>query len=127
MFRFGGKPMLWLHSPPSNSFHRLRRPSMPLDHLAFDIETIPGKPFATYSESSQQIIQRKIDRQTEYDRDMTFDKFASLNADFGRIICISVGYVHNHELRLKSFCGDDERAILAEFNAVLALINGLFI
>ena len=88
---------------------------MPLDHLAFDIETIPGKPLELYSESARAIIEKKIARGLEYDPEMCFDKFASLNADFGRIICISVGYVHNGRINLKSLCGDDEREILAEF------------
>jgi 3'-5' exonuclease len=100
---------------------------MPLDHLAFDIETIPGKPVELYSEGARAIIDRKIARAAEYDPEMSFEKFASLNADFGRIICISVGYVRNGRINLKSLCGDDERAILEEFNNIIAKVKGIFI
>jgi len=48
---------------------------------------------------------------------------AGIYSEFGRIICISVGYMKEKDpyaLRLKSFYGDDEKLILTEFSALLA-------
>lgn len=49
---------------------------------------------------------------------------AGIYAEFGKIVCISVGIVrktdgNQHALRLKSFAGDDEYALLADFSAML--------
>ena len=40
-------------------------------------------------------------------------------AEFGKIICISVGFFSNEILRLKSFFGDDEKQLLTEFNEMM--------
>ncbi len=39
---------------------------------------------------------------------------AALNAEWGKVVCISVGYIHNEELHIKSFTGE-EKDILIEF------------
>jgi hypothetical protein len=44
---------------------------------------------------------------------------AGIYAEFGKIVCISVGYMHNREFRLKSFYGDDEIELLKEFAEML--------
>ena len=48
---------------------------------------------------------------------------AGIYAEFGKIICISVGYLVQegtaHHLRKKSFYGDDERVLLEEFAELL--------
>lgn len=44
---------------------------------------------------------------------------AGIYAEFGKIICISVGYMYNREFRLKSFFGDDEQILLREFANML--------
>lgn len=98
-----------------------------LDHLALDIETIPCKALADYSESAQEQLTRRIARAAESDPDMSYEKFASLNGDLGRIICISVGFVNGSKIRTKSFSGEDERAILMDFNELMARVEGQFI
>ena len=44
-------------------------------------------------------------------------------AEFGKIICISVGYIHEgsfgEQIRLKSFYNDDEEVLLLEFVKLL--------
>ncbi|MBC8145857.1 MAG: ribonuclease H-like domain-containing protein [bacterium] len=97
------------------------------DHLALDIETIPAKPLSEYSEATQQQLERRIAKATEYDPDMSYEKFASLNGDLGRIVCLSVGYVKDEKIRTKSFCGEDEHAILMDFNEVMGRVSGPFI
>ncbi len=49
---------------------------------------------------------------TLYDR-------AGIYAEFGKIVCISVGYIRDKHLRIKSFFGHDEKAILEEFADLL--------
>ncbi len=44
---------------------------------------------------------------------------AGIYAEFGRIICISVGYLKNGNFRIKSFFGDDEYELLKEFTELL--------
>lgn len=50
---------------------------------------------------------------------------AAILAEFGRVVCISIGYIVRGEetsqdaLRLKSFAGSDEVAILTEFNELM--------
>jgi 3'-5' exonuclease len=98
-----------------------------LAHLALDIETVPCKPLTDYSESAQEQLRRRITRAAESDPDMSYEKFASLNGDLGKIICISVGYVNDGRIRTKSFCGEDERALLIDFNELMGQVEGPFI
>tara|TARA_R110002167_G_scaffold331706_1_gene538405 strand:- start:56557 stop:57465 length:909 start_codon:yes stop_codon:yes gene_type:complete len=45
---------------------------------------------------------------------------STLFAEYGRIVCITIGLVRGGKLRLKSFTGDhDEKALLEEFNDML--------
>jgi len=44
---------------------------------------------------------------------------AGIYAEFGKIICISVGYLKNGNFRIKSFFGDDEYELLKEFAELL--------
>lgn len=45
---------------------------------------------------------------------------AGIYAEFGKIICISVGYLNNSRLRLKSYFGNNEKNILEDFAALLS-------
>jgi hypothetical protein len=98
-----------------------------IDHLALDIETVPCKALEDYSPAAQEQLRRKIARAAESDPEMTYEKFASLNGDLGKIICISIGSIVNGRIHTKSFCGEDERAILMDFNEVMGRVDGLFI
>lgn len=97
------------------------------DHLALDIETVPDKDLSKYSKAIQEKIREKIDRQKERNPDFDFQYFASTHGDFGKIICISMGYIQGEKIRLKSLYGEDEYAILEGFNQVAATVNGIFI
>ncbi len=44
---------------------------------------------------------------------------AGIYAEFGRIICISVGFVRGEELKIKSFYADSEKDLLNEFALLL--------
>lgn len=53
-------------------------------------------------------------------RDLYDDK-AAIYAEFGKIICISIGYIHpsSGEFRIKSFAHHDEAILLQEFTALI--------
>ena len=99
---------------------------IPIDKVLFlDIETVPQYPlYSELSETEQKLYSQKtkglqkegITAEDLYER-------AGIWAEFGKIICISVGYIHNSSLgkqiRLKSFYGDDEEALLREFSSLL--------
>ncbi|MFA6949467.1 MAG: 3'-5' exonuclease [Lentimicrobiaceae bacterium] len=44
---------------------------------------------------------------------------AGIYAEFGKIVCISVGYLNNQQLRIKSFASHDEATILNELAELL--------
>ena len=101
---------------------------MLIDHLALDIETVPMKALSEYSSAIQDKVSEKISRQQERNPDYDYDYFASIHGDFGKIICISLGYVNNdNEIRLKSLAGDKEEEILKEFNDIISGHRGIFI
>ena len=93
--------------------------------LFLDIETVPEvELFADLSEEKQELYALK----TQYQRkdEINVEDFyhrAGIWAEFGKIICISVGYfVENdgeNQLRITSFSSDDETVILADFKKLL--------
>jgi uncharacterized protein YprB with RNaseH-like and TPR domain len=95
------------------------------DILFLDIETVPQKE--SWKELSKE-MQALYEKKTQYQRkeEFTAEEFyvrAGIWAEFGKIICISVGYFvdvkERKQLRLTSFFGDDEHALLIEFKALL--------
>jgi uncharacterized protein YprB with RNaseH-like and TPR domain len=95
------------------------------DILFLDIETVPQKE--SWKELSKE-MQALYEKKTQYQRkeEFTAEEFyvrAGIWAEFGKIICISVGYFvdvkERKQLRLTSFFGDDEHALLIDFKALL--------
>lgn len=93
--------------------------------LFLDIETVPET--ATFDELSAE-KQELFGLKTKYQRkeDFTLEEFynrAGIWAEFGKIICISVGffseYGTNRVFRVKSFYGDDEHQLLIDFKGLL--------
>ena len=93
--------------------------------LFLDIETVPEKEnWNQVSETTQKLFGQK----TAYQRKekTTVEEFyerAGIWAEFGKIVCISVGYFTadktEKQLRIKSFYGDDEKVLLQEFKGLL--------
>lgn len=94
--------------------------------LFLDIETVPEvENFSELSEEKQELFSQK----TAYQRkdEVTSDEFyerAGIWAEFGKIVCISVGYFvnfnsKNRTFRVTSFFGDDEVVILYGFKKLL--------
>jgi uncharacterized protein YprB with RNaseH-like and TPR domain len=97
--------------------------------LFLDIETVPCA--ASYDElpiGLQPFWDHKaaiIDREGTATPDELFDR-AGIYAEFGRIVCISVGYIHEHEgkmhMHIKSFASVDEKELLEKFAHLLQTI-----
>jgi len=103
-------------------------PNISLDQLLLlDIETTPGvSSFDQLPERMKSLWLDKIAKTApeSADGEEAYSDRAGLYAEFGKIVCISVGffYVENnrYQLRMKSFCDDDEKVVL---NSFLELIN----
>ncbi|MFO7723047.1 MAG: 3'-5' exonuclease [Bacteroidales bacterium] len=95
------------------------------DILFLDIETVPQ--YSSYSEmpeNLQQLWNKKAERLQPYGQEplSAEDLYhrAGIYAEFGKIVCISVGIVVNqHEIRLKSFWGEDEYELLIQFASLI--------
>lgn len=94
----------------------------PEDLLYLDIETVAQYPtYQDVPESMQQFWNKKATKHTtdELSASEVYD-CAGIYAEFGRIICISVGRIVQQKgermYKVKSYCQDDERLLLQEFN-----------
>ena len=101
--------------------------SVHLDTILFlDIETVSQKAdFSELQDETKSLWEKKAHRLIE-DGQSIHDSYkkAGIFAEFGKIICISVGIIKTVEktrtLRIKSFYGDDEKKLLTDFNALVA-------
>ena len=100
--------------------------------LFLDIETVSGK--ASFNElddtfkslwklKCRQIL-RDYDAEVEEEQaSLLYKQRAAIYAEYGKIVVISVGFLAKEDgkqiLRLKSFKGDDEKALLEEFSQLL--------
>ncbi|MGS0747905.1 3'-5' exonuclease [Halpernia sp. GG3] len=90
--------------------------------LFLDIETVPNHPiWEDVSESEQQLWDKKTKNQRK--EDFTAEEYylerGGIMAEFGRIICITVGMLEkNDTLKIKSFFGDNELKLLEEFGDI---------
>lgn len=90
--------------------------------LFLDIETVPA--YSSYDDlpsNLKKLWDKKaewIKRKDEETPDTLYDK-AGIYAEFGKIVCISVGFFTRGEFRLKSYYGEDEKEILESFIEML--------
>ena len=103
-----------------------------LDSLLFiDIETAPNtRSFDEVSEQMQYLWAKKTKDERasgnngdEISPSSFYDERAALYPEFGRIVCISVGITRysrgKNEFITKSYCSEDEKRLLNEFNAMI--------
>jgi 3'-5' exonuclease len=90
--------------------------------LFLDIETVPQ--FQSYEHLDDRL--RKLwDKKAEYlkkNENETPDALygrAGIYAEFGKVICVSAGFLKNSEFRIKSFYGHNEKELLQNFAALL--------
>jgi len=101
-----------------------------LENLIFlDIETVPQSPgFDDLQETTQKLWEKKSSffRNSEQTPAEVYQR-AGIYAEFGKIICISVGLIHSEQgirkIRLKSFSGKDEKQILIDFTLLLKALS----
>ncbi len=102
-----------------------------LDHIApenllfLDIETVSSHPFYEELPERMQLLWDKKAKFIAEDGQKPSEVYnkAGIFAEFGKIICISVGLVipdnGRYCARIKSFAEDDEKLLLEEFNRML--------
>ncbi len=93
--------------------------------LFLDIETVPQEEnWNSVSKTTQELFEQKTryQRKDEFTGDQFYEK-AGIWAEFGKIVCISVGYFvdveKKRQLRLTSFFGDNEYQLLTDFKVLL--------
>jgi DNA polymerase elongation subunit (family B) len=93
--------------------------------LFLDIETVPAASSYDALDPAMQSLWEKKSKQfraQEQEAHEVYDR-AGIYAEFGRIICISVGLIREanpFSIRLKSFFGDDEKMLLSDFSVMLS-------
>lgn len=101
-----------------DNFHKL---------LVIDIETVPVcQDFYQLDATFREQWKNKVSRQQEPEEEMVlaqrFAERAGIFAEFGKIICIGLGYFEDAActtIRLKHFSADDERKLLEDFFGLL--------
>ncbi|MBE0638806.1 MAG: 3'-5' exonuclease [Bacteroidales bacterium] len=95
-----------------------------LDNVLFlDIETVPQ--YVDYNALPghfKKLWDEKAGRLRQGETQETPEDLyrrAGIYAEFGKIICISTGFITGSQFRIKSFYGDDERELLAGFSGLL--------
>lgn len=98
--------------------------NLSLENILFlDIETVPAYPgFDSVPEKFKKLWIKKAAQLKYLGEDLTPSELygqAGIYAEFGKIICVSCGFMNGNEVRLKSFYGDDEKILLEEFTHLL--------
>ena len=99
------------------------------DLIVIDIETASVSPsFAHLSPEWQELWQEKTARILPEGK--TAEEFypmrAGVMAEFSKVVCISIGYFIREQhlkMRVKSFCGEDEKKILTDFLQTVSKIE----
>lgn len=94
--------------------------------LFLDIETVPQTyQFADVDEKTKELFESKTRFMQKDDKSYTdiYNERAGIYAEFGKIVCISVGFVvessTGKQMRMKSFYHEDEETLLKQFKALL--------
>ncbi|MEY3236382.1 MAG: hypothetical protein RI883_483 [Bacteroidota bacterium] len=94
--------------------------------LFLDIETVPQTyQFPDLEEKTKYLFELKTRFQQNEDKsfEQLYNEKASIFSEFGKIVCISVGFVREtttgKQLRMKSFYHDDEETLLNQFKKLL--------
>jgi len=98
--------------------------------LFLDVECVCGEPTfeevppalkALWAAKAPRIM--RVDELSEEEIAQSYTEKAAIYAEFGKIVCISVGILAGSEgeetIRVKSFADPDERVLLEEFSALL--------
>ena len=100
---------------------------IPLDKILFlDIETVPQTyEYNKLDDKTKELFNAKnrFAQNEEKSFEMIYNEKGGILSEFGKIICISIGMIHNttlgRSMRLKSFAHDDEETLLKQFKKLL--------
>lgn len=97
--------------------------TVPIEKVLFlDIETVSAQPsFDLLDQETQRLWEKKTaaQRKDEISPAEFYSLRAGIQAEFGKIICISVGMLDKiSRLKINSFYGEDEAKILREFGEI---------
>lgn len=94
--------------------------------LFLDIETVPQTyEFIDVDEKTKDLFEAKTRFMKKEDNSYEdiYNDRAGIYAEFGKIVCISVGFVTSsptgNQIRVKSFANDDEHRLLIQFKQLL--------
>lgn len=100
-------------------------PIKPENLLLLDIETVPASPrYEELDDRARELWEKKSRslRSGQETAEELYEK-AGLFAEFGKVVCITVAFFHGEEgerqLRITSFCDEDERGVLEGFAELL--------
>ena len=99
--------------------------NIPIERILFlDIETVPQYGnWDDLSEADQKLWEKKTvwQRKEEVSGEEFYGERAGIMAEFGKIICITIGMMEKNEtLKIKSFADDDEAKLLREFGELFS-------
>jgi uncharacterized protein YprB with RNaseH-like and TPR domain len=94
------------------------------DVLFLDIETVPIAPSYELMDQDMKVLWDKKSKHIKTAEQSPEDVFerAGIYSEFGKVICISVGGISKKDpvsIKLKSFYGKDEKALLSDFATML--------
>ena len=97
--------------------------TIPIEKVLFlDIETVPQVGnWQHLDEPTQNLWDKKtrLQRKDDFTAEEFYKERGGIMAEFGKIICISVGIIEKSEkIIIKSFYGDDEKQLLEEFGDI---------
>ena len=97
--------------------------TIPIEKVLFlDIETVPQVGnWQHLDEPTQNLWDKKtrLQRKDDFTPEEFYKQRGGIMAEFGKIICISVGIIEKSEkIIIKSFYGDDEKQLLEEFGEI---------
>ncbi len=101
--------------------------------LIIDIETVPVQgnwedlDEGLKAHWLQKMNFLKMSDEDRADPGRIFKDRAGIYAEFGKIICIGIGFIHQHKndtvIRLKAFSSDDEAKLLSDFASLVNLFE----
>ncbi len=96
--------------------------------LFLDIETVPAYPSYNqldekfkklWDKKAMNLLRGEPDSSSDTSAEVLYER-AGIYAEFGKIVCISTGFIKDGSFRVKSFYGDDEKQLLSDFAAMLS-------
>jgi 3'-5' exonuclease len=94
--------------------------------IFIDIETVPRYENPEEHPEFLELFKKKFQKDIE-DRHWqeVYEQKAGLTAEFGKIICVSMGYEQSGSFNTKSFYGEDEKKLLVDVSLALEKASSL--